>query len=300
MTYELELLSIQLLPDFPSGSSVNYRDGMLYLVGDDANSILILDKSYKKISSVQLFNYSGKRIPKPLKADLEGSVFINLDGLDHLLIVGSSSREQRENVILIPFLQSGLNGAQASTIAIKTFIKRLGTLGISEVNLEGATVIGETLVLSNRNNRKNTTNHIILTTTDFWKHQDEAAITIIPVKIGLQTEDILGISEICYEKNTDTLLITFSSEHTDNAYDDGTIGNSYLGWITNITKKINSSTLSVDHLINLIDVHPNCAHEKIEGLCVESSNAQGMVIHFVSDNDDGQSKLFKVNLKIPG
>jgi len=277
---------------------MNYRDGILYLIGDDAHSILMLDKDYNEISTLQLFEYPGKRIPKSIKSDTEASAFITLRGNDYLLIVGSASREQREVVILIPLGESQLPKTQASTVSVKTFIDRLRLQGIVELNIEGATTIPNMLVLSNRGNTKNITNHIILTTADFWEQQDRANITILPIEIGVPTEDILGISEICYENNTDTFLISFSSENTDNAYDDGTIGTSYLGWIGNFTKKINSPQLTVDHIVNLVDVHPEFAGEKIEGLCVESSTTQGMVIHLVSDNDNGQSKLFKVSVKI--
>jgi hypothetical protein len=52
-----EFLSSLLLTDFPSGSSINYYDGKLFLVGDDANDILILDTDYKKIDSKLMADY---------------------------------------------------------------------------------------------------------------------------------------------------------------------------------------------------------------------------------------------------
>jgi hypothetical protein len=300
LEHTVELLKTQLLPDFPSGSSINYRNGLLYLVGDDANSILILDREYIKISSVQLFNYPGKRIPKPMKTDLEASVFVTWLGLDYLLIIGSAATEPREKILLIPFSDSRLNKTQTLTISTHPFTNRLRTLGVPEVNLEGATILDDILMVANRGNRKNITNHIILTNLDFWKRQDEADLQILSVELPLQTTDVVGISEICYAKETDTLLISFSSEHTHNAYDDGTIGNSYIGWIQDITKKIKATSLSVDHIVNLSDIHPEFMTEKIEGLCVESIDPTGIVLHLLSDNDGGQSKLFKLHLKIPG
>ena len=94
------------------------------------------------------------------------------------------------------------------------------------------------------------------------------------------------------------MLISFSSEHTHNAYDDGVIGDSYLWWIPNCTKKINETIIEVDHLINLTTIHEDFKGEKIEGLCVTAMNEQEVLIDLISDNDNGQSKLFKVSLSI--
>jgi hypothetical protein len=295
---EIELLKTQLLPDFPSGSSINHRDGLLYLVGDDSNVVLILDKDYLKAGTLQLFNYPGKRIPKSMKADVEASVFITVSAVDYLLILGSAATTRREKIILIPFSASGLNKARLLTVSTQPFTNRLRSLGLPEINLEGATAIGEALMVANRGNRKNTTNHILFTNPDFWNRQDEADIKIIPIEFPSPPRDVIGISELCYEKETDTLLMSFSSEHTDNAYDDGTIGDSYIGWIQNMTKKINAPSLVPEHIINLSSFHPEFVSEKIEGLCVESVRANEMIVHLISDNDKGQSKLFKVRLKI--
>jgi len=69
----IQLLKFLLLVDFPSGSSINYYDNKLYLVGDDATHILILDNDYRKVDSIKLFDNLEKRISKSQKTDLEAS-----------------------------------------------------------------------------------------------------------------------------------------------------------------------------------------------------------------------------------
>ena len=54
----------------------------------------------------------------------------------------------------------------------------------------------------------------------------------------------------------------------------------------------------MDQLINLSEVHVDFRNEKIEGLCVEVAQENTLILHLISDNDNGESKLFKVKLKL--
>jgi hypothetical protein len=295
---QLKLERAFSLPDFPSGSSINFRKGKLLLIGDDANNILLLDSDYNPLELIKLFDFNERRISKPYKSDLETSTVLTNAGADHLLILGSASTGNRERVIIIPFIDSNLDASSLRIINSAIFSSRLRTSGILEVNIEGSTAIGNKLVLSNRGNRNNTTNHIILTETNFWEHQATVALTIIPLQIPDMIDIIPGVSELCFLAELDLLLIALSSESTNNAYDDGAIGDSYLGWIKNISKKITAPIVTVDEIINLSSIHADFKNEKIEGLCIESLTGEQLILHLVSDNDKGVSKLFKLKLNI--
>jgi hypothetical protein len=99
---------------------------------------------------------------------------------------------------------------------------------------------------------------------------------------------------MCYVQEHDKLLMTFSTEMTANAYDDGTIGDSYFGWIDQITTKMLQPQIKVDGLINLSEHSAVFADTKIEGLCVESLEGTAYTINFVADDDQGHTKVFKV------
>jgi hypothetical protein len=296
MNVQLELLSSFLLPDFPSGSSINCYDGKLILVGDDANTIVVLRTDYEKDYEKKLFDFKEKRIPKAVKTDLEASTFATINGTDYLLIFGSASTEQRKKVILIPFLGSDLDITRMRSVRDEAFINRLVANGIHEVNIEGATTIGKQLLLSNRGNQKNITNHFIIAEIGFWDNPFEAAVRILPVHIPEVLNDVPGVSEVCYIEALDLLLTTFSSELTSNAYDDGAIGSSYIGVSQMVSQKMSNPFLLVDSMTNLTDVHAAFKNEKIEGICVESINGNTLTLHLISDNDQGQSKLFKLKM----
>jgi hypothetical protein len=298
MTPELKLLKSHVLPDFPSGSSINYHQGKLYLVGDDAKNILILDKDYQPIDFKNLIDFPGKRIPKPVKLDLESSTFITLHSLEYFLILGSASTPNREMVILIPHSGSSLDMTQSQTVNDKRFMDQLKSKGLAEINIEGVTIIHHQLILANRCNLKNPTNHLVVTDLDFWKDDASVKISVSPIQLPEINSIPLGVSELCYEPLTDTLFMTLTSESTNNAYDDGAIGDSYLAWIKNSKSKIHNQPVLVDHIVNLSQVHVGFKNQKMEGLCVESIENQVFILHLVSDNDGGESVLFKLRLTL--
>lgn len=78
------------------------------MIGDDANNLLVLNTDYEEIDSIELFDYSEKRIPKAEKADFESAVLININDKTHLLILGSASGKEREKGMLIPLADDTL------------------------------------------------------------------------------------------------------------------------------------------------------------------------------------------------
>ncbi|MBV7533817.1 hypothetical protein [Chitinophaga sp. sic0106] len=283
----ITLLKTLLLSHFPSGSSINYHDGLLYIIGDDANELLVLDSNYNEVNTVKLFSYDGKRIPKAQKPDLETSVIIN----DTLLALGSGATKEREIAVSVNLPVGSSKPLQTS---YATFIKRLHQ--IPEINIEGAAVLGNRLVLSNRGNEANTVNHFITTTADFLAQQETAPIGISILKLPLA--NFAGVSELCYAEKEDILFVILSSEATSNAYDDGVIGDSYFAWINNISQKINDKEISLDGVINLSDVDHAFKGEKVEGICISNITDNRWTLHMVADDDKGASRLFQITVDL--
>src|SRR4028118_2317958 len=73
---KIKLLKKTHLPDYPSASALEFYNGRLYVIGDDASSILVLDKEHQFIDSIHLFPSKEKRIDKAIKPDLEASSII--------------------------------------------------------------------------------------------------------------------------------------------------------------------------------------------------------------------------------
>ena len=294
MKPSLELIKSLLLPDFPSGSSINFYQGSLYIIGDDANDILVLDSLYNQQSLIHLFDYPEKRIHKVEKPDFETSTIVNLGGEHYLLVLGSASRPNRTKGVLLPLKEKTIAKSQIIAVDYQQFVNRLEAIDPVEINIEGSTVIGNQFMLGNRANRMNPVNKLITTEVDFWKDQFNASIRVSSLKLSTKQDEIIGVSELCYVPSRDRLLMILSTEGTDSSYEDGAIGDSYLGWINEISSKIGRSVIELDCLINLSERSNVFKGEKIEGLCVEMIANNEMTLHFVSDNDRGESTVFKV------
>lgn len=300
MSFTLDVLRSLVLPDFPSGSAITYFNEKVYLIGDDARNLLILDKDYNKMDSILLFEYPHLRVIKSEKADFETSTVVNMDGKDYLIVLGSASRKNRRKGLLIDLEKTALTPVEErfTKVDYTTFIKRLMKYGIEEVNLEGSAVIGDYFVLSSRANDKNVNNSFIVTDKNFWNDQEDAFISIIKLSLPGDSNLILGVSELCYVKEIDLLLITLSNEQTTNAYDDGEIGDSYVGWIESMQTKLNQTSLSLNDMVKLSNYDKIFIGQKIEGIFVESIAQRTLTIHLVSDNDQGESKLFKIRMTL--
>lgn len=293
-TPSIVLLRKLLLNDFPSGSSLEFYDNKLYLIGDDAKQILILDADYNYLDSVTLFEGARLRIPKYKKADLEASTTIDKDGEVKILVFGSAAVPNREVVFE---LSPGSAFHTIKTISTAVFINRLKQAGVTEINIEGAAVVKDALILCNRANETNTINQFIVTDQQFLYNQTESKISIIAILLPSK-KSITGISGLAYVAEKDLLLFTASTELTGNAYDDGEIGDSYIGWIKNVSSKLRSTEMQPDGLVNLSEVSEEFAGEKIESICVEKFDDEAYSIHLVADNDRGDSRLFKVKFSM--
>ena len=268
-------------------------------MGDDARTIIVLDTHYQLLDSLRLFNYPEKRIPKSQKIDLESSAIVTIAGNRHLVALGSASTNDRKKVLLVPLTAGGTIDHSRPVVSKSTsaFVDRLTNGGVKVVNIEGATTMWRSMILANRGNRNDPNNYLIITEEDFWSRQKEASLRIVPIELAGSHSEFLGISELVYVESKDMILFTFTSEGTNNAYDDGVIGSSYIGWVNNVAAKLNQGKLRLDGMINLSEANREFKNQKIEGICIEEADDDGVLLHLVSDNDNGESKLFKVRLK---
>ena len=290
-----ELQHTLSIDGFPSGSSLEYYNKHLYLTGDDATQLLILDEDYNITDSLSLFKHGSIRIPKNEKADLESSTIFSHNQTEYLAFIGSASLPTREKMLLVP-----LNGIKADTtteLSTKIFMNRLLSAGLQQVNIEGTTTINDFIVFANRGNLTFPHNELVVTNKDFWKRQQEASIKLIKVNLPT-TEHFTGISGLHYVIASDVLFFVASTELTENSYDDGAIGKSYIGWVRNMSKVMNDRELSVSNWVDLEQADERFTDQKIEGLCTTAVADNVYTVHLVSDNDDGKSKLFKLHLKL--
>lgn len=275
--------------DYPSASSIEYIDGKLYVMGDDATNLLILDTGLNIVDSIPLLSYSEKRIPKDIKPDLEASA---LNG-DTLFLFGSGS--------LSPYRNFGwkhnLKSKDNDSINLEPLFLKAKDLGIEQINIEGACFVSGKLILVNRGNKGYPQNHLIITDEKFLNNDSSFQLFIIPFAAQKNLASFKGISGICYARESDQLIMTVSTEDTKNSYEDGAIGNSYLWIIDNISTKINSRTLGSKRVIDLEYIDARFKGQKIESGTVIDETDDLIHLAMVADNDDGSSTVIKMSFR---
>jgi len=288
---KLQLLDHKELKDFPSGSGIEYLDGNVYIVGDDAANVLVTNKRWKPRGTIKLFDSNQKRIPKKHKADLEATTALQLDNENFLLVMGSGSADPRNKGILV-----NLKNEKVKSFDTSVFYERIKEKGIADLNIEGAVQIHEFLVLCNRANNTNSHNTLIITSPDFFRKQEDVQIELLDIDFSAY-EGTIGISGLTYSYVHDQLIFTTSVEDTPDSYNDGPIGISYLGIVENGYRKIWRHKMKVNELIDLPGTDPVFKGHKVESVCIQSERNRSIKMHMVADDDSGESFLFKVRLE---
>ena len=281
------LKEVKRLDNYPSASGIEYLNNQYYVIGDDANNLLILDSSLNPTDSISLYSFTEKRIPKSFKADLEA---ITITNDNKLLIVGSGSLSPTRNVawLIDPVSK------RKDSIRLDTFYQRVKANGIDEINIEGMCSIPGSIILSNRGSKGYPKNHLILTSDKFWKDQTNAPISVILAGANSDSSLFNGISGITYAQKSDRLLLTVSTEDTRNNMDDGAIGKSYLWLVENISAKKKWKAVNPDKIIDLETIDPRFKSQKIESVCITKETTNFLHLVLAADNDEGSSSLFKL------
>lgn len=288
---KVKLQEFKELDDFPSGSGIEYFNERLYIVGDDAKDILVLDKKWRKETSIPLFDSAELRIPKKIKADLEASTIIEINKIPRLLLLGSGSTLNRNRAILV-----NLDDHLKEEMDITGFYNQIKD-ELEHVNIESSAVILGKLLMGNRGNLTSPENTIIVTDIDFWKHPEKAAWNKVIFDLPDTEGKVLGLSGMTYSHKNDWLICTMSTEATANSFDDGAIGDSYLAIVENASRKILRKKMNVNVLINLSEVDEAFKGYKLESATILSEKNGRLKMHLVADNDTGKSFLFRVRLK---
>jgi hypothetical protein len=140
--------------DYPSASSIEYYDGKLYLMGDDATKLLVLDTNLNIVDSIPIISYPENRIPKTIKPDLEASAIKG----DDLFLFGSGSLSPYRNFAWRHNLKTKAN----DSINLEPLFLKAKEQGIEQINIEGACFVSGKLILVNRGNKSYPHNHLII------------------------------------------------------------------------------------------------------------------------------------------
>jgi hypothetical protein len=290
-SFTTRLLAANEIAGFPSSSAIVCHGRNLYVIGDDSRNLLVLDLNYTRRDSVLLFQGSSFRIARKDKADLE-SAFMAPGFRKQIILMGSGASPKRQTILVTTLNRNNRKG-QVRNLNASAFFGKISSM-ISPVNMEAAALIGRNVVLGNRKSQKSD-NRIVVADLRSVLNYTGAEFREIRLRVP-DTLSAIGVSDFSYVRSRDMLIVTFSSEDSVNPLEDGTIGDSYFAVITDVKKKIRSSEIKIEDIINLSS-HRELAGHKVEGVCVEKAGGRDLILHLVSDDDDGRSHVFKMQLE---
>jgi hypothetical protein len=275
------------LDSFPSASAIEFYKDKFYVFGDDAAYLLILDTNFNKLEQIYFDDSTLKRLSIEEKPDIESTTIIKEGDRNYLYALGSFSSRKRQKII-----KFSLDSIQDYSFVDYSLT---GNEFINVLNIEGSAIVNGELFLANRANNSSKINHIFIEKIDN-KLRSSSIPQIIEIKFP-ESKIATGISGLSYFEEKDILFFTASQEETSDPLIDGSIGNSFLGWIYNFSKT-KDSVLKADKLIDLSKADSNFKGSKIESVTVQKYMGNKIQLVLVSDNDDGKSVLYKVEVDV--
>ena len=279
-----------------SGSGIIHNDDSLIILGDDAAyyaQMALSNQGYVRKSISENANH--KRVPKLIKNDIESAIFASIKGQPFVLGFGSGGiTPYRDTLFAMPLTETATR-FKVSLLPIYNAIRKKVVLSESELNIEGAAMLGDQLILFNRGNNF----AVVFSWPIFSKYIKHPANTEIPpfkiVKFILPifNKFPVGISGAC-EINDSEILFTASLEETTDFINDGVVKGSYIG----ILKFSLSGEIELTALEPLKDASGNVLADKLESITIIKKDGDTIDVVAVADNDDGKSKLFYMTLTI--
>lgn len=285
-------------PHLSAASGLVQVGDWLYVVADDENHLgLFLRDGTGHGELLELFpgdlplEHEERKEAKP---DLEVLTFIPPSKKypqGALLALGSGSRETRCQGVIIAFNEQG-ELADVETIDLDGLYQLLKK-EIGKLNIEGAVVVEDDIILFQRGNKKNKLNATLrIPLKHFYqsvfgeakKPKHKLELTVTPYELG----EIEGVP-LCFTDATTlpdgSIIFTAAAENTSDAYLDGQCMGSIIGVINNGGDL--HSTIAVDKII------------KVEGVEAQLVN-NSIYLLLVTDADDASAPAQLYATKLSG
>ena len=288
--------SERVFDNIPSGSGLVITNDTAFIIGDDATAVYLLNLENFKHQKLTISGIvsSKSREPKATKHDFESATLVNWNGKRYLLAFGSGSQIDARDSLLVFNLDDNSDQRIVSMHQFYEELQRLTNTDSMQWNLEGATVMGKSLILCNRGN--NMVFEIVL--IDFLKFLFEPDSSFPPVlfhrvrmpRIDNKEARLSGVCSL----NDSVLIFSASVEDTPDWTKDGPVIGSFI-CIYSIRE------------FEILDSYPLerrngiALKEKIESLDVLNKDDKGVItLIAIADNDNGSSKLFRLKLSESG
>ena len=289
-TPEFRIIADTLLTGLPSGSGLVVYNDRLLVVGDDASGF------FERAVNSTSFTFhpflqedSLYRIAKELKYDPESLATIHVEGTIKLIAFGSGSGTSfRNNIYLIDPQTKTSQMFDGS--GLYALIREQNNIGEADFNLEAAFARGDKLYIFNRGN-----NGIIQMDVDDLMHylegHNHTLLTnqvMVPLPHQAAGQPRFSGATALGKKH---ILFCASIEQTTDWMKDGAVGGSFIGLL--------KQQRDGYELLSMLPLQQKGKPliEKLESIDVaEKLRGTKYRIYAISDNDNGTSRLFELEL----
>ncbi len=267
---------------FSAASGLVCAHGRVYVVSDDEHHLAVFRDLHKPGTLHRILPGDLPQSPKArkqLKPDLEALLLLpGLNGTPHgaLLAFGSGSRPNRDTGIVIPLNTRGDPTPQVRRFDLKPLYEPLRA-ALGEINIEGAMLLADTLVLLNRGIAGQSDNAAVhyrrseLHAVVEGKRQVVAPRSIQPYRLGAIDGVELGFTDGTALAGGGWVFCA-AAENTADSYADGPCRGSAVGVVS-----AHGELLALHQLAD--------AALKVEGIAARQHPA-GLDICLVTDADD--------------
>ena len=190
--------------------------GRLYVAADDRLALAVFDQAAGTPGSRLILEGDGESVAKAEKADLEAIASLPAAGL---VVLGSGSGDRRHRGFVV-----SLDGGEVHELDLTRLHDAIAREVDGPLNLEGAEWHAGGLVLAQRG-AAGAASAIVRVG---WP--DLALESVEPVEAGLLHGVPLGLTDLARLPDG-RLLASWAAEDTENAYDDGEVAGSAIGFV---------------------------------------------------------------------
>ncbi len=291
---KIEIEKIVITNAISSASGLAIEGNSIWMIGDDAAYVVKSTIGQSDFNRIKLYeNDSEERLAKVTKHDFEACAVGEMAGEQYLFVFGSGGLSPYRESMFALNIENTRQCYKLSLQHLYNAIRSSVGLKEKELNIEGAALAGDKLVLFNRGK-----NFIVLLSwkkfSAFVLHEDATDIPpfkIIRIELPVVNGFQIGFSGACVVSENE-MLFTASLEETIDPINDGAIKGSYIG----LLQLVNDTDAKVEALTPLKSNSGDILTDKLEA--IETIKISGNYISAiaVADNDDGASKLFYLSI----
>lgn len=263
--------------------TMEFVDGSSYIV---MNKPACLVQETESLGST-FYKFRGRKTPQ-----ITASTFTIVPGINggkKLMMFGSGKNRANRKLILRQWNPIVGERFKSETPVINTnkFFKKVlrNSKGqFNKLNIQGATSVGNLLVLANsRKAHSWRDNFLVLTSVDFYKQSDIMKPSSSDVRIrkfiaGDYLSGKLTITGLTYVPTKKTLV------YLAYKYDSRKVRQYYIGWIVNFDDKINSLELTSDNVMKLTSLNSKFNNKQIESLAFKGMNGNLINLLFLTND----------------